>query len=61
LSAIQTALREQQQQELSMDSELQGYKKDILKQQVPTNHSVMLGCRINCLQFVMDATTCKTI
>ena len=34
LSAIQTALRDQQQQELTFDSEMTGYRKDITKQQV---------------------------
>ena len=34
LSAIQIAMREQQQQELSIESEIQGYKKDIIKQQI---------------------------
>jgi len=34
LSAIQSALRDQQQQELSFESEMIGYRKDILKQQV---------------------------
>jgi len=34
LSSIQDAIREQQQQELSLETEISGYKKDIIKQQV---------------------------
>lgn len=34
MSAIQDALREQQQQELSIEMETKGYKKDVVKQQI---------------------------
>eukprot|EP00877_Chromochloris_zofingiensis_P014228 jgi/Chrzof1/9059/Cz03g34170.t1 len=34
LAAIQDAMREQQQQELSLDTEIQGFKKDITKEQL---------------------------
>lgn len=34
LAAIQDAMRQQQEQELAIDTELQGFKKDIVKQQV---------------------------
>ncbi len=34
LAAIQEAMRAQQQQELSVEMEMQGFKKDIVKEQV---------------------------
>lgn len=40
LAAIQTAIREQQQQELNIQAEITGYKRDIVKQQVQ-NEQVM--------------------
>jgi frataxin-like iron-binding protein CyaY len=36
LAAIQDSIRAQQQQELAIDTEIQGYKKDINKEQVST-------------------------
>jgi len=40
LAAIQTAIREQQQQELNIEAEITGYKRDIVKQQIQ-NEQVM--------------------
>ena len=44
LAAIQAAIREQQQQELAVQAEIAGYKRDILRQQVE-NEQMMATLR----------------
>lgn len=46
LAAIQESIMKQQQQELAIETEIQGYKKDIVKEQVRSRPGAQPGTGI---------------